>query len=187
MRRGFGGIVYSSFKKVYNGVVGVAGIVIAILVYIFAFPDDDRLRVVIGTAALIMTVLLVLLLTFADAAYELYIRGPNVLPKVRAGMEPLTDPSAALACMTDPSELFTFGIWVSFWRVTEQGAEKPMGIGNVVNVQEDGKILMEMTSPSQEHKDFVRQLRENNADALAATRVKPYVPQQLFGSYEEQR
>jgi hypothetical protein len=186
MRRGFWGFVYSSFKKIHNSVVGVGGILIAVVLYLFAYPDNTGPRIAVSTAVIVATVLLVLLLTFADAAYELYKQGPNVSPKIRAGMQPFTGTSAALACVTDPSEWFAFGIQVTFYRVTEQGVEIPIGMGAVVNVQRDGKILMEMTRINREHEDFAQKLRENNADALAATRVMPYVTQQLFGPNEEQ-
>ena len=76
---------------------------------------------------------------------------------------------------------------MSFYRVTEQSLEVPIGLGTVVNVQEDGRILLEMTGVIQEHEDFAQRVRSNDAGALENIRVRPSVPQQLFGSYEERR
>jgi hypothetical protein len=140
MRRGFWAIVYASFKKVYNGVVGVGGLVVAVTVYIFTFQDNPAARIILGTAAVITTLLLVLLLTFVDASHELYRMGANVLPAIRAGMNPFPGTSAALVCVADPSELFSYGIWVSFFRLSGQQVEVPVGTGGVINVQQDGKI-----------------------------------------------
>jgi hypothetical protein len=186
MRRGFWAIVYSSFKKVYNGIVGVGGFVVAVMVYIFAFEDNAAARVILGTAAVTTTLLLILLLTFIDTTHELYTSGANVLPAIRAGMDPFPGSSAALVCVSDPSELFSYGIWVSFFRLTGQQVEVPVGTGGVINVQQDGKILMEMTRVFEGQDDFVQKVRQNDAAALAALLAKPHVPQQMFGSVEEQ-
>ncbi len=185
MRRGFWETVYSSFKKAYNGVVGGVGVLTTIVFYFLAFQDNSPARITLGIGTLIATLLLVLLLTFADAAYEFHKRGPSALPKVRQGMDPFPGTSAALNCLTDPSELFYQGSWVSFWRVTQQQAQTPMGLGAVENVQEDGLILMQMLHVAQGQEDFAQKVRENNAEALSALRVKPYVPRQVFSLLEE--
>jgi len=77
-------------------------------------------------------------------------------------------------------------MWVSFYRVDEQNVEVPIGLGTVINIQSDGRILLEVARVFPGHEEFAARVRDNNAGALENMRVKPYVPQQLFGSYEEQ-
>lgn len=73
MQRGsFWEIVWSSFKKVYAGPMAAVGFLGAGIYYVFAFPESPGARVAVAVAIVVGTLLLVLLLTFIDAAYTLY-------------------------------------------------------------------------------------------------------------------
>lgn len=163
----------------------VIGFVGAGIYYVLAFPQNPGLRVAVAVAIMVGTMLLVLLLTFIDAAYTLYKTGPSVLPKVRMGRDPFQGTSAALVCLLEPSDLFFHGILVSLYRVADEGIELPIGTGSVTNIQDDGNILIEVTQVFKGEEDFAQSLRQNKAEALRATRVKPYVPHQMFGFNEE--
>ncbi len=140
----------------------------------------------IAVVIVVSTLLLVLLLTFIDAAYTLYQTRPSVLPRVLTGREPFQGTSAALICLLEPSDLFFHGILVSLYRVAEEGIELPIGAGSVANIQEDGNILIEVTQVFKEQEDFAQSLRQNKAGALKVTRVKPYMHQLMFRTNEEQ-
>lgn len=170
----------------YGGLAGAVGLLAAVIFYIFALSESPGARVAVAVAIVFGTLLLVLLLTFIDAAYTLYKTGPSVSPKVRMGRDPFQGTSAALVCLLDPSDLFFHGILVSLYRVAEEGMELFIGTGSVANIQEDGNILIEVTQVSKEEEDFVQSLRQNKAEALKATRVKPYMHQQMFRPNEEQ-
>lgn len=170
----------------YGGLAGAVGLLAAVIFYIFALPESRGARVAIAVAIVVGTLLFALLLTFIDVAYTLYKTGPSISPKVRMGRDPFQGTSAALVCLLEPSDFFFHGNLVSLYRVAEEGIELPIGIGSVANVQEDGYILIEVTKTFKEEEEFVQSLRQNKADALKATRVKPYMHQQMVGPNEEQ-
>lgn len=179
MQRGFGKELWSSFKKVYGPVVGAAGIIVGVLLYLFAFSQNLGLRVSLAATIAVFTLMLLLILTLFDAAYELHKRGSGKLPRVLAGMNPFAGSSGSAMCMLEASDLFSYDIAVSFYKVEDQGFERPIGIGSVVNIQRDGKILVAMTVAAEDSDEFVNRLRTNDAAALKVTRIKPHVSQQL--------
>jgi NAD/NADP transhydrogenase beta subunit len=185
MRKGLRQLLLESFLTVHGVIFGVSGILLALVLYLVLPSDDVVIRLLVVALALTIVVAAILVSTLLHAlARQSRTSG---LPRIRAGRQPFTGTSATLVCLADPSELFYTGIWVSFYRVTEQSLEVPIGLGTVVNVQEDGRILLEMTRVIQEHEDFAQRVRSNDAGALENIRVRPSVPQQLFGSYEERR
>jgi hypothetical protein len=175
MRQSFGELLWSSFKAVY-GPVGAAGaFAVALLTFIFA-DVSVPLRLLIAGMVLIFLLMLLLIFGSLNAAYKAHKGAAHQLPRVLQGMDPFAGMSAVLMCYLEPSELFSHGIAVAFYNVNPQGFEVLVGIGTVINVQDDGKIQVAMTSSITGHEDFVNQLRQNNAEALRTTRVKPSVP-----------
>lgn len=56
----------------YAGPMAAVGFLGAGIYYVFAFPESPGARVAVAVAIVVGTLLLVLLLTFIDAAYTLY-------------------------------------------------------------------------------------------------------------------
>ncbi len=185
MRKGIWQLLIESFSAVYGLVAGVIGLLMGIVFYVFVPSEDVVVRVLAAILVVLFLAFAIIVATLLHALASLGRAG--VLPQVRAGMAPFPGTGAAMVCVLDPSELFYVGIWVSFFRVTSQGIELPIGIGSVANVQQDGKILVEMARVFEEHGDFVERAKNNDAGALAEMRIKPYVPQQMFGSYRRWR
>lgn len=184
MRRSLWQLFIESFAAVNGLLGGILAIVLAVALYV-VIPLDVIVRLLVGALALVVVMSAIVIFTLLHALVRQ--SRTSMLPRIRAGRQPFAGTSATFVCVADPSEFFYMGIWVSFYRISEQGFEEPIGIGHVINVQEDGKILLEMISVSEEHEDFAERVRNNDAGALERLRVKPYVPQQLFGPYEEQR
>lgn len=184
MRRSLWQILVESFAAVYGLVSGIVGLLLTIVFYIAVPSNDVIVRILVSGVVLLVAVSAIAISTLLHALVQLSRRG--WLPQIRAGRSPFEGTSAILVCVAEPSELFYTGIWVSFYRTTDEDIELPIGIGSVVNVQEDGKILLEMTKVLKEHKDYAERVRNNEGTAVRNMLVKPYVPQQMFGSYEEQ-
>lgn len=109
------------------------------------------------------------------AEYESY-KAESGLPKVVEGREAFSELDAELVCLLRPSKLFSHDIAVSFFRVDVQGGEELVGVGRIVNIQENGIIQAAMIRPLQGHEDFAKRLRQNEGEAVRTTRVKPNVP-----------
>lgn len=185
MRRGVGQLLLESFAEAIVYIGAVAGVFLAVFLFVVA-PLDLIGRILAGVLALYGFL-------SAAAIYAL-VRAlmrqsrTSVFPRIRMGMQPRIGTSATFACIADPSEFFYHGSWVSFYRIGAEGFEEPIGIGRVINVQDDGKLLLQMERVVlKEHEDFAGRVRNNDPEALERLRVKPYVLQQMFGSYEEYR
>lgn len=180
MERTFRGVLWASFKSVYGPVIAVVGLVGALVVYVFAFPDDILARLAVAGAIGILTVALVLLFTLYNAAHEMYEANASPLPRVIHGMEPFAGMDVVLVCVLEPSQLFSPDILVALYKMNRQDIEEPIGVGTVVNVQDDGKIQVAMTQVFWGHTNYADRLKRNEAAALESTRVKPNVPRRMF-------
>lgn len=175
-------MLWSSLVRIHGFLLAFLGIVVGIILYAIV-PQSTVTRVLVAVATFLVVLAIIAFITLFDAARTLYDTEPNVLPKVRSGMQPFEGTDAALVCMTDPSDLFSFGILVSFYRVDEQEVEVPIGFGTVTNVQQNGKILIEMNHVLRGQEDFVERLRNNDGRAIAVTLVKPYFPQRMLSVF----
>jgi hypothetical protein len=182
MRRDIGQLLRESFVSVVNVVGGLLGIILTVVLFVVV-PLDLAGRILVGALALYISISLIVIVTL----YQTLLHQSRVgkLPRILMGRDPFPGTSATLVCIAEPSEFFHFGIWVSFYRLRARGFEEPIGTGHVINVQEDGKILLQMERVFREHEDFAEKVRNNDPEALESLRVKPYVPRQMFGSYEE--
>lgn len=186
MRRGLWQVLIESFVVVHGVLSLLLGILVALVLYVALPSDDWIIRLLVAVIIGIVAIAVIVIVTLLHALARLS-RSTGGLPKIRAGRPPFDRTRATLVCVADPSELFNIGIWVAFFRVTEEDVQEPIGVGSVVNVEDDGKIVLEMARVFREHEDFAQRVRNNDAGALKKLRVKPYFSQQMFGSYEERR
>jgi hypothetical protein len=142
---------------------------------VFAGPSL-RWKLVFTGIVLLSTLLLLALFTLAHAAYKGHKDAANVLPEILHVAESNTFEQSELVCLLEPSELFSHGIFVSFYAIAEEGLEVLVGIGVVTNVQKDGKIQVALTDIVEGYKQEVDKLKRNDAVALKNTRVKNTVP-----------
>lgn len=162
------------------------GVVLAVLPLVYLPSDSIVIRALVAALVVTIVIAFISIVTLLHALARLS-RSTGGLPQIRAGRPPFDHTSATLVCVADPSDLFNIGIWVAFFRVTEEDIQEPIGIGSVVNEEDDGKIVLQMDRVFKEHEDFAERVRSNDAGALKKLRVKPYFSQQMFGSYEERR
>ncbi len=152
-------------------------------------------KVALSLGALLCVVLLVLLLTFFDAARKNYKgyaeaqrkyedvkeRVTNPLPRIIHSRASAPHEASELVCLLEPSELFSQDNLVSFYDVGDEGLEVLIGVGVVEIVQAaDRKIGVSLTFAIEAYRDKVDKLKANDAAALTRTRVKPTVPRQYL-------
>jgi hypothetical protein len=130
----------------------------------------------IGAALFIGLVLVVFIWTLYRTADDLFDenislkRDKNSLPSV---IQVRREEALAL-CLLKPSNLFSYNALVTFYDYHEN-YERPIGFGEVVNIQEDGIIQVELIYILKGHEKLLERLIQNNAECLKRIRVKPVI------------
>lgn len=178
MKKSFWGLMCSSFKRTLGIPLILVGLGLEFMLWKVAPDDSISLMVAMPMAVFCLMVML----TLASAAYESYtISRRTLLPRILLGREVSAQTEGANAlCLLEPSELFSHGMIVSFYFIDSEGFEQLIGIGTVVNIQQDGKIQTRLSQAMAGHEDTVRKLAQNDAQVLKQTRVRPSVPEMLW-------
>lgn len=173
MKKSFRGLIWSSFLRTLGVPVVIIGLVFEWLLWKFA-PNDSipvTLALPIGILAVVV------ILTLANAAYESFQMSRRILPRILYATKlPNQVAEATALCLLEPSELFSHDMVVSFYFVGHENFEQLMGIGRVVNIQEDNKIQVSVDYALDGHEETVKKLANNDSEVLSKTRVKPSVP-----------
>jgi hypothetical protein len=180
---GFIGELWASFKSIQGLAIAVLAFLAAIILYLFDSSDDPSGRIAVSLNIVMYTLLILLAVTALDAAYRLHRAAKGGLPRVILGRNPPAGSRATLTCMLEPSELFSYGIAVSIYKVDDEGFESLVGIGNVTNIQGDGRIQVLVERTMAGHEEFAESIKNNEQKAIRAARVKPSVEQQFFVGY----
>ena len=80
-----------------------------------------------------------------------------------------------VVCLLEQSELFSHGVAVSFYFKGVEEFEVLIGIGHVLNVQEDRRIQVGLNRVVEGQEATVSKLQGNNSDTLQRLIVKPSV------------
>lgn len=197
MDRSFWALLWESLKSVYSAIIGIASLVVSVVLWLYVPDTQASLRVIVPLTILVLVLLLAAVVTLLNAALEANreanaerrnyeavqaeyndykARGGGGLPRVIEGRNPLPGTEAALLCILDPSELFSYDTMVSFFSVSRQGVEVLVGIGFVTHVQDDRKIHATMMLVEDGQEDFAERLRQNESEAVRTTLVKPGFP-----------
>jgi hypothetical protein len=167
MKRNFSSLIWSSFLKIG----GVPTAIIALVVTVAAWLFSPNINIPLGVALPVLILCIMAILTFANAANESFKMSERILPKIVYG----TTFQEKVLCLLEPSEFFSHDTLVSFYYI-ENSFEKLIGIGTVINIQEDGKIQVSMTNPVEAFDDVITKLGLNDNTILNNTKVKPNIP-----------
>jgi hypothetical protein len=118
----------------------------------------------------------IFILTPLVASYKLFGLVQKRLPNVLT-TKTLPNRTGALdfICLLEPSELFSHGNLVSFY-YDEDSYERIIGIGQVINIQENGIIQVIMSQQVEGHEGVISQLKIANTDTLKKVKIKPTIP-----------
>ena len=81
-----------------------------------------------------------------------------------------------LICLLEPSDWFSYGLGVAFYYVNDDGFELLIGIGRVINVQDDGRIQVGVTRTIGGNDGVVAEIASGSKGKLERVRVKPSIP-----------
>jgi hypothetical protein len=168
MHRNFGVLIWSSFLKTQGPIITAASVVLWFL------PLEKNLSLKWMLFVCLLGLLLVL--TMANVAYESFKMSKRILPRVLLGREPPPYLSKARALLLlEPSELFSHGIGVSFYHVDSENCEQLIGIGEVINIQENRVVQVILTHGIQEQAETIEKITQNKKDLIDEMIVKPSV------------
>jgi hypothetical protein len=179
MKKGFWSFIYERFRETYGAIASVIGLVISVITLVFV-PDEWKVGA--RWLVLIIMIFLYLLWLLIDSVVIALSLANRSLPKVRyARSAPDFSPNSVSLMLLDPSDLYTMGSIVSIYRQDEY--EELMGFGEVLNVQEDGRIQI-LVGRSMVSLDRWSGIVSNNAAELSKIRVKAFVPNSAMYLFE---
>ena len=170
MKKSFLGLVWGSLLRV--------NILVAILLTIVLWILSPAEKISMKLALPVGAVFLILIMTLGNAAYESFRLSKHTLPRVLHGRKPSArdQQREKVICLLEPSELFSYDALVSFYHIGEENFEQLIGLGNVLNIQEDGRIQVVMIHALDGYDETVQKLAQNDAELLKKIRIKPYFP-----------
>jgi len=175
----FGSHLWCSAIRIRNGVFAGGGFVLAFLGWI-AIPVDAALawHYVIPLFVLVGIGMAI----FYDAAQQAFVQSRPTLPEVlRVQISPRSSDRGSPLLLLEPSILFSHDALVSIY-LLDDGFERLIGFGFVINVQEDDKIQIVITKPMDQ--TTWERITNNDAKVLEQLRVKPNVPSRLLENFE---
>lgn len=168
----FGNLIWESVIKSWGPVVALLGIALAFVSYFYA-PAQDTIE--LRWFLVILCIGFLLLVIFARAAWEAYENQIVHLPEVMYVKEPPKAYSSAFALfLVEPTLLLSYDAVVSIYYL-EDGVERLVGIGKVINVQNDLKVQV-LVLGDYDFKDKAEAIKNNSKDELKKLIVKSSIP-----------
>ena len=172
MEKSLGGLLWLSFTRIQGVLVSVVGIVTGILLWQMSPTATVRLMFVVP-AAIVVTMIIAVL---AGAVHEVWSNRRPAIPRVLYATQPKGETESQLICLLEPSDWFSYGLGVAFYYVNDDGFELLVGIGRVINVQDDGRIQVVVTRTIGGNDGVVAEIASGNKGKLERVRVKPSIP-----------
>jgi hypothetical protein len=167
------GLLWQSAQAVHAPGLAILSSILtgAAWVYPDAVRNDFSLKFPYALALALGLVIALTVLTHATLkAFDLMQRP---LPAVRSAR---AASYARVVCFLDPSPLFSHGAGVSFFLLEDGKYELFVGVGGVVNVQENGLIQVALIDVQDSQEHVVQKLLNNDTDLLKKLLVKPTIP-----------
>jgi len=152
------------------------GLLLTLILALVAILTAVTSSLYIGVVLFVITSLAILIWTFYRVADDLFNENvslknnKNYLPPVFQVMKE----GSRILCFLKPSDLFSYNAAVTFYYYHEN-YERPVGLGEVVNIQDDGIIQVELASIFESYEDIVERFTQNNSKCLERIRVKPVI------------
>ena len=165
-------LLYRSFTDTYGPALSTAGGAATVIAY-FIIPATSTIpfKYVLVIFIFALWVFWILL----HAAYAAHQEERSILPQVcYCSGAPKGYGEAVALLLLEPSKLFSYGVMVSTY-FENDGMEKLIGLGKVINIQENGKIQVLITHPLQYSEDWDL-IKKNDTLKLKRLFVKPTIP-----------
>lgn len=170
--KNFSGFLYSSFRATYGPFIGVIGFILMFVGY-YVVPGTEKVE--LRHVLLISSIGIYLIFLAFHSAYTAFVEERNYLPDVRYTSEaPRSYTSSVALMLLEPSKLFSYDAVVAIYQKKDE-IEHLVGLGRVINIQENGNIQILVTHDLEYAEEWV-DFKKNNATTLKKLLVKPTVP-----------
>lgn len=164
--------IWNALLKTWGAVFTIVSLAATVLVY-FVAPDTDTIKINI-----FLVIIFVFFMIFVILLRALYDANADIsanLPKIRKILEPPRSYEKASALLlVDPSNLLSYDSSITLF-IQEDDYEQLVGIGVVINIQNDKKIQVALFK-NDESEQLINQLKENRKHDLERLILKPSVP-----------
>lgn len=168
--------IWKALLKSWGAAFSIVSVLGTIAVY-FVAPDEDLVRMNIFFSAMFLFVVVIIILL--RTAYDANLDASIVLPKIRKILEPPKSYEKATALLLiDPSNFLSYDSSVTLF-ILEDDYESFIGVGAVINIQNDGKIQVALFT-NEDSNQIMHQLKENRKHDLERLVLKPSVPRALL-------
>lgn len=184
----FSSFLWESALKSWGGIIGLLGLLASVLSY-FITPDETTIkaRLVIVVFMLFASILIIALRATWIAAEHankisdelssqlLYTLSPKVIHVLDA-VKPYNDCHALF--IIDATSLLPYDALVSVYYL-ENNFEKFVGLGKVINVQEDKKVQVIVTD-NYDFEDKLDKIKGNSSEDLEKLIIKTSIPSSIL-------
>ena len=169
--------LWDSFNKSVVVYVTIFGFIAS---FIFWINSPDSI-IKFKYAIPIFFLLIILLMTFINLAYDIHRNRNPQLPHIIRGMKPYGKFINAYAILLiGQSVLFSSDSIVSYYYIGDEGFEQLVGFGSVFIVQDDKNIQVIIEQVVEGHEDIVEKLSNNDKAMLSKIIVRPNVPKSFL-------
>ncbi len=166
-------LIWTCFRSTTGFLTGVVALALGFILWLAKPTTTVPLPCVIFTAVLVVWIIAALFESVRVAFRG--IRAP--LPEVKISYEePRPGGGTDFVLLMEPSELFSHGIGVSIFSLSAEGYERFIGFGQVLNIQDNGKIQVRVGSLFPGLDELEAKIRGRETLTLKSLRVKPSMP-----------
>lgn len=180
MKSNFWSLIWSSILEIGLGLLTfIAGIFVLVTITRFSVKTPISL----GWFILAVLFLLGIIAILGNALYKISIEyreleqriTQQLIPKILSAKKYNILERAGILCLLNQSELFSIGILISCYYRDNEGFEFLIGTGQVINIQEDGKIQALVDLPVSAYQDILNKLANNDSQVINRILVKPTI------------
>ena len=174
MKQTFWSQFWASMRRAYGGLVIVLGIPISFLLW-YVKPNQN---VPLSTVLPLGFVCIGIIFTLSHMSYVVWQNRRKPFPRVIHSRQPTSVwKDYDFLCLLEPSDLFSQGYFVSIYIKDEDGFEVLIGLGSVLNIQDDERILIGMSVAAEGYDDVIKAIANNDKKRLEQLIIKPNIPQ----------
>ena len=162
-------ILWNSFSKAWGIPIAIIALIAAIIFWIYPPTATITLKTFVPLI-IIFSILIYILLNSTIYLYKKYRE--NLLPRLLTCQK--DEEQNRIVLLLNPSPLFSYDSLVTIYHIQEQ-YEALIAIGVVINIQEDKKVQVLITSIIPGKDEVIETLTANNINTIKKTIVKPNI------------
>lgn len=165
--------IMKAIISVFNIWATIVTILLAVLTF-SAIPSNRDVS--LGWFIILILIFLFIFLLLLRISWLVYSDTSMKMPKVKHARQP--HPNKGLLLL-EPSGIFSHNNLVAIYYF-ENELEVSIGVGEVINIQENHLIQIRVQNTSDAHNELWTKIYNNDAAAISRLIVKPYLPREFM-------